>query len=507
MDLAEYIRYDGLGLAELVRNRNVSAGELLEVAIRAVDVVNSDINAVIEPMYDQARDAAERITARIRQGSMPAADAPFAGVPFLLKDLQAAYAGVPLRMGCRGLHDFIPQRHSELVQRFLGSGLVVLGKTNTPEFGLTFITEPLSFGPTRNPWDPQRNSGGSSGGSAAAVAAGIVPLAHGNDGGGSIRIPASACGVFGLKPSRGRQPVGPEVGELWSGMASEHVLSRSVRDSATALDVTAGPDIGASRHAPPPLRPFAQALTTDPPPLRIAYTRQSLHGNTVARECVEAVERTAKLLADLGHEVEEATPAFDRDEFIYHYLIVIFANVASDLDALSAVCGRPLLDRVEPITRSMALVGQATPSSAYLASMRYVHRLTRSVAHFFERWPLFISPTLTKAPVKLHALDGNIAEQWLVRAAGRLRARFALKQKRLILHVAQNLFDFAGSTTLFNATGQPAMSVPMHWSEDGLPIGVQVAARYGDEATLFALAGQLERAQPWIERRPQISVA
>jgi amidase len=318
----EYDHYDGLGLAELVRRKEVSPAELVEEAIRRIETVNPQINAVIHPMYDLARQ-------QVQQG-LP--EGPFRGVPFLLKDLLVYYAGVPTRSGSRFFRDFVPDHDSEIVRRYRQAGVVVLGKTNTPELGLVPYTEPVLFGPSRNPWDLSRTTGGSSGGSGAAVAARLVPVAHGNDGGGSIRIPASCCGVFGLKPTRGRTPMGPDIGEAWRGMAINHVLTLSVRDSAAMLDATAGPDVGAPYIIPPPERPFLEEVGRDPGRLRIAFTTRPLLPGTVHPDCVRGVEETARLCQDLGHIVEEAAPQIDGHAFARDFLTMVCAETRADIE-------------------------------------------------------------------------------------------------------------------------------------------------------------------------------
>ena len=298
---ADYDRYDATGLAQLVRDKETTALELCEAAIARIEAINPKINAVIHTMFDEALQVAA--------GPLP--DGPFTGVPFLLKDLLAAYAGEPFTQGCRGYRNFIPGHDSELVRRYKKTGLVVLGKTNTPEFGLLGVTEPELHGPTRNPWNPERSPGGSSGGSGAAVASGMVPMASGGDGGGSIRIPSAWCGLFGLKPSRGRVPAGPDSGELWQGAAQEHVLTRSVRDSAAMLDAICGPEPGAPYEIPQPRRPYMEEAATTPAKLKIGFNTASPIGLPVHDECIKAVHTAARLLSDLGHIVEEKAPAID----------------------------------------------------------------------------------------------------------------------------------------------------------------------------------------------------
>jgi amidase len=493
----EYTRHDALGLAELVRTRQVSPAELVETAIAHIEVINPRLNAVIHHMHDAARAVAA--------GPLPAG--PFAGVPFLLKDLVSVVTGVPCSSGSRAAHGLVPDHDSHLVERFRAAGLVFLGKTNTPEFGLMPITEPALFGPTHNPWDPSRTSGGSSGGSAAAVAARVVPVASGGDGGGSLRVPASACGVVGLKPSRGRNPLGPDRGQVWGGLVVEHVLARSVRDTAAMLDATAGPDRGAPYHAPPPVRPFLDEVGAAPGRLRIAYTTRSLLGTQVAAECVDATTRTARLLADLGHHVEEAAPAVDRMPVALAFVLLICVDVAADLDEFAAQRGRAVAGLVEPGTRAMDLIGRNARAHELEAAVRVLHRATREVAAFFERHDILLTPTLPTLPLPTGALQPTRAELGLLRTMNAMRAGSLYRRLGVLEKMASKVMEQIGFTALFNVTGQPAVSLPLAWSPDGLPIGMQLAARYGDEAMLLRLAAQLEEAQPWADRRPPVCAA
>ncbi|MBL6977556.1 MAG: amidase, partial [Desulfobacteraceae bacterium] len=315
---------DATAQAELVRKKEVTAVELVEAAIDRMERLNSKLNAIVTPMYDLALENA--------RGSLP--EGPFSGVPYLLKDLLASYAGVPMSFGSKLLRNFVPDHDSELVARIKRAGLIVAGKTNTPEFGILPTTEPALFGPCRNPWNTERSTGGSSGGSAAAVAAGLVPMAHANDGGGSIRIPASCCGLFGLKPTRGRNPLGPDFGDILSGLVAEHAVTRSVRDSAALLDATSGPDIGDPYWAPPPARPFVEEIGAKPEKLKIAFTKKTADGSELHPDCVKAVEDAARLCADLGHEVEEAFPVLDSMQITQSFTVVWAAGNASTLKAL-----------------------------------------------------------------------------------------------------------------------------------------------------------------------------
>jgi amidase len=472
--LGEVAHLDGTAQGDLVRRKEVQAIELVEAAIERIEDLNPTLNAVVTPMYEEARAAAKE--------SVP--DGPFSGVPFLLKDLLAAYKGVPMSMGSELTRNFTPDQDSELVKRQKRSGLIILGKTNTPEFGILPTTEPRLFGSTRNPWDIERTTGGSSGGSAAAVAAGLVPLAHANDGGGSIRIPASCCGLFGLKPTRARNPLGPSFTELMGGLVAEHAVTRSVRDSAALLDATSGPDAGDPYWAPSPLRPFLQEVGTDPGKLRIAFTSKPATGVTIHQDCVKAVEDAAALCTDLGHEVFEAAPDVDGSILAQAFLAVWSAGVASTLDGIAHMTGQPPnAEKVEPLTWAVGEMGRKVSASDYLLALQQIQGLGRVMASFLVDYDLWLTPTLGEPPVPLGTFDSP-AEDPL---QGFFRA-----------------LAFVPFTPICNCTGQPAMSLPLFWNEEGLPVGTHFVGRFGDEATLFRLAAQLEEARPWADRRPPI---
>ncbi len=492
----EYERYDALGLAQLVRAGEVQPTELVEAAIARIEARNPALNAVILPMYEQARAAAA--------GPLP--DGPLRGVPMLLKDLLATVQGVPTAFGNRMLRSVPAVRDSELVRRLRAAGVVLLGKTNTPEFGLTPYTEPEAFGPTRNPWDRSRTPGGSSGGSAAAVAAGMVPVASGGDGGGSIRIPASCCGLFGLKVSRGRTPTGPDCGELWHGFAGEHALTRSVRDSAALLDATAGEDAGAPYAAPPAPASFLGEVARPPPRLRIAFTVRPLFGASSAEvhpDCREGLAATVALLGELGHELHEEAPRVDGEACAQAFLGILAAETRAAIEQAARLAGRrPSAADFEAATWALGLLGRATPASDYANAALLLQLAARQVAAFFERFDLLLTPTLAQPPVPLGALQPGPAERAVMRAVNALGAGWLLRRAGLGRALAARTFAWMPYTPLFNATGQPAMSVPLHWNAAGLPIGMHFAGRFGDEATLLRLAGQLEQARPWAQRRP-----
>ncbi|MFI5261506.1 MAG: amidase [Candidatus Limnocylindrales bacterium] len=469
---------DALGQADLVRTGAISAVELVEAAIARIEARNPALNAVVTPLFDSARAAgAASDAARHRRG----AGRPLDGVPFLLKDLGASIGGVRQTSGSRACAGHVAPMTSELVRRHEAAGLIMLGKTNTPEFGNHSTTEPALFGPTRNPWDPTRTAGGSSGGSAAAVAAGLVPAAHGNDGAGSIRIPASCCGVVGLKPSRGRNSWAPAPDPL-SGVAVEHVLTRSVRDSAALLDATAGHAPGDPWTAPPPVRPFLAEVGADPGRLRIAWSATPPLDVPVDPACRRAAQATAALLADLGHHVEEARPEFDGEVLIEPYVRIWAAsNVRSWRDATSEL-GRQLEpDELEVTTWELVEYGRRFEAADLVDALDALALAARRIAPFFERYAAWVTPTLAQAPLPLGTLNvscGGAAEWWRFDCA------------------------FNPWNPIANMTGRPAISLPLAWSDDGLPIGTLLTGREGDEATLLRLAGQLEAARPWADRHP-----
>ncbi len=491
MRLPEYDRLDALALGDLVARRQVTAAELLEAALERADARDGRINAIVARYDDEAR-------ARAR-GPLPAG--PLSGVPFLLKDHLAAWRGHPLTSSSRLLDGWKPEYDAEVTRRFHAAGLVTFGQTNLPELGILGTTEPALRGPTRNPWDPARSAGGSSGGSAAAVAARVVPAAHASDGGGSIRIPASACGVFGLKPTRGRVSHAPALGESWSGFDTNGVVTRSVRDSAALLDLLAGPVAGDPYAAPAPARPFLAEVGTPPGRLRIAFTKEPLFARRSDPECVAAVEDAARLLEGLGHELVEARPAFSRDALVHAYLVVVAAGVAAEVAEAARLTGRrPGPGTLEDETWALARAGAAISAAELVETRAEIDRASREVARFFETHDLLLTSTLSLPPLPLGAVRLGALERAGLRAVARLGSR-ALFEK-LLGEIAARSFDAIGNPMLFNETGQPAMSVPLRWTADGIPIGSQLAGRFGDEATLFRVAAQLEAARPWAGRAP-----
>jgi amidase len=489
--LPEYDWLDALGLGELVARREVSPAELLEAALERADARNSRLNAIVARYDDEARARAA--------GPLPAG--PLSGVPFLLKDLLAAWKGHPLTGSSALLEGFVPDEDAEVVRRFHAAGLVTFGQTNTPELGIMGTTEPRWRGPTRNPWDQSRSAGGSSGGSAAAVAAAIVPAAHGNDGGGSLRIPASACGAFALKPSRGRVPLGPPLLDAWQGFATDGVITRTVRDSAALLDAIAGPAPGDPGALPAPARPFLAEAATPPGRLRLAVTHDSLFGRTTGPDCRAAVDAAAGLLADLGHELVDARPPFSRDALVRAYLVTVSACVAADLAEAARLTGRrPSPALVEPETWGLAAAGRAVGARDLELARREIQAATRAMATFFQGFDGLVLPTLAHPPLPLGAVAMKPLERLSVRVVAALRSRALIE--KMLDEVAARSFEATGNTMLWNQTGQPAMTLPLHATAAGLPVGVQVVGRHGDEATLFRLAAQIEAARPWADRLP-----
>lgn len=488
----DYANYDALGLAQLIKNKDVSASELLDTAIAQAEQENPAINAIITKLYDYGHE-------QIKQG-LP--EGSFSGVPFLLKDLLGSLEGTPMSNGSAAFKGNISPSDSEMVKRYKSSGLVIFGKTNTPEFGLMGVTEPTAFGPTRNPWNLNRTPGGSSGGSGAAIAAGIVPMASGGDGGGSIRIPAACCGLFGLKPSRGRTPTGPYYSELWDGAAAEHVLTRSVRDSAAMLDIVAGPD----GSTPYPVRKESghlESLQTPVRPLKIAYTVQSFFDRPVTEDAVKSVQHTVELLESLGHTVEHVHPYINADDLTDSYLTMYYGHVAADLEFAATLLNSNFsnLD-VEDTTKLMGYIGKKISAEQFVTAKRRWNDFRQSMHALHQEYDLLLTPTLGSEPVEIGEFDLGLIDKLgtkVVNAFGlqKLLMKSGMTKKQALINLEKLPF-----TQLANLTGQPAMSVPLYWTESGLPLGSQFIAPMGDEKTLLQLAHQLEQAQPWFDRTP-----
>jgi amidase len=473
---------DATGQAELVRSGHVTAHELVNAAIERIEAVDPDLHAVVHQRFERAREDAD--------GPLPAG--PFTGVPYLQKDLDLTMAGEPYHAGTRHLrdHDYIAPADSNLARLLRESGLIAVGRTNTPELGLMPTTEPESTGSTANPWSPNHSAGGSSGGSAASVAAGMVALAHGSDGGGSLRIPASACGVVGLKPTRGRVSPGPEIGESWAGLGVEGVITRTVRDAALALDVISKPGVGDPYIAPPPARSFTREPGADTGLLRIGLrTAPPAGGRATHPDCVAAVEAAAALLADLGHVITDDSPsALDDEEMEERFVDCLTVWVSRELDRMEAMTGRPVTIRgVEAATWFLAEAGRSVTATRYLTSVDRLHRYARDVSQWWaDGYDLLVTPTIGEPPPRLGSFEAGLEDplRGLTRSA-----------------------EIVAFTAPFNSTGQPAISLPLHWNAEGLPIGVQFVAAHGREDLLLRLASQIEMLAPWAQHRPPLRAA
>ncbi len=463
----EYDQYDALGLAELVKKGDVTSTELLEEAIARTEKVNDSVNAVVHKHYDEARAAID--------AGLP--DGPFTGVPFLLKDLHLLLEGTVTTYGSGFYRDHLADHDSTLVERYKQAGLVTFGKTNSPELGLMPVTEPRLFGPTRNPWDLSRTPGGSSGGASAAVASGIVPMANASDGGGSIRIPASCTGLVGLKPTRGRTPMGPDRGEGWAGQSISHVVSRSVRDSAAALDATTGEEPGNPYEAPHFAGSFLNEVGIAPGKLRIAICRKKLGNGEFSAEVTAAVDEIGELLQNLGHQVEEAEPGFDREAVGQAGFAIIAANTALAIKLRAEALGREVTDQdIEPSTQAIMAMAGSLSADDYARATLTNHQLGRVMGRFHQKYDLMLAPTLSTEPVPIGFMAENI----------------------------DGIAQFMADTALFNQTGQPAISLPLCWSASQLPIGIMFVAAFGNDALLMRIAGQLEQARPWWEKRAPV---
>lgn len=474
LSYGDYAARDAVGLAEWIARGEVSGSEVLEAAIARADAVNPTINAIVRRLDGAARG---RVAAGLPSG-------PLAGVPFLLKDLGTMQEGVGMGNGSRLWDGFVGQVDFTYVERVEAAGLVVFGRTNTPELGIAWSTEPVANGPTRNPWDLSRSPGGSSGGAAAAVAAGIVPMAHATDSGGSIRIPAANCGLFGLKPTRARNPAGPLIGEGASGLSTGHAVSRTVRDSAALLDATHGPAPGDPYAAPEPQGPFLAEVGRPPGRLRVAIHPTALDGRPLDPENRAAVEAAGRLLEDLGHDVEEAMPALDVEGLRDAIVVIIAGTVWTSVCARYAQLERePDGYGLESATWAFAQLGRDRTASEYAAAVNAIHAAGRRLAEFHQRYDIMLSTTMARPPIPLGYLG---------------------QDRRELDDYLDVLFDEMPVTPLANVAGTPAMSVPLAWTEAGLPIGLHFGAAFGREDLLLRLAAQLEAAAPWADRRPEV---
>ncbi|MBV9331142.1 MAG: amidase [Alphaproteobacteria bacterium] len=476
MNFEEYSAHDGIALARLVTEKKVKASELVDLAIARAKQVNPKLNAIVFEDYERARATA----------SGKASSGIFGGVPFLLKDILAYAEGMPTRQACAFFPETKSDHDSLITARFKSAGLIPLGKTNVPELGLVPTTESRLYGPARNPWDVSRSTGGSSGGSAAAVAAGVVPLAHANDGGGSIRIPASCCGLVGLKPSRGRISFAPDFAEVVDGLATDLVVSRSVRDSAAALDAVAGSVSGDPYASPPAPASYLEAIEREPGKLRIAFATDKLDKTALHPDCIAAVERCASLCERLGHTVEQASPNLDQSQLIPAFMALWGGNLAAGIDALALVTGaRVTEDKFEGLTWGLYQAGKSVSASDYLIAKMAMNSASREAARFHQTYDVWISATLGLPPVPLGTFD---------------------MEERDPVKAFAPLIDYVPFTAMQNVTGQPAINIPLHWNAQGLPIGVQLVSRFGDEETLLRLAAQLEKASPWAKNYSRIRI-
>jgi amidase len=465
----------------MVRDGDVSARELVEASYEAIESKNGELNAFVTLCDERALAEADAIK--------PGDDRPLAGVPIAIKDLVAITEGVRTTFGSASMADWIPDHDSALVRRIRDAGAIVVGKTNLPEFGILPVSEPDLFGPCRNPWDTSRTPGGSSGGSASAVAAGMVPIGHANDGGGSIRIPASCCGLVGLKPSRGRASLGPDLEEFVGGIAIEGCVSRTVADTATFLDLISGYETGDPYWAPPPSAPFSEAVAREPGKLRIAFVDSAPLGIPVNEHCAAAAREAASLLESLGHEVEEAVPDWNDEGYIPNFITIWNAGTGAEIWVYGRLYGQEPLDvsKMEPLTQEMIEFASGLSAVDYLRSLEYLQRLTRRVVAFWDDYDILLTSTLAQPPIPIGALrpaEGEPAMKMLENSAG-----------------------FVPLTPVWNVTGQPAISLPLSTSPDGLPIGVQLVGAPVSEELLLSLSAQLEAAAPWRDRRPELAAA
>ena len=473
MRFDEYRRQDATALASLIAKKEVSAKEVLEAAIARAEQVNPAINAIVHKQYDRARSA-------VAQG-LPSG--LLSGVPFLIKDLGFFENGEPATLGSSLFKDFVADHDSAYVARCKRAGLVIMGRSSSPEFGLNPNTEPRLYGSCRNPWNLEHSTGGSSGGAAAAVIAGVLPAAHATDGGGSIRIPAAQCGLFGLKPSRGRMSLSPDAGEGWGGLSIGHVVTRSVRDSALMLDCTAGREPGDPYAAPTPEHSFVEAISQPPKRLKIAMMLKDHRGNKIHPECAKAVTGAAKLCASLGHIVEAMDAPLDLVALRPMNAMIAAANTARTLGLRWKALGRePNAKDVESVTWAVYQRGLKVSGVEYVDAIAAVHAAGRKLAAFLANWDVLLTTTLPAPPPKLGYFDQNGDVQTFT----------------------EQVTEYLSITPLHNATGTPAMSVPLHWTPEGLPVGVHFAGRYGEEAMLLRLAAQLEAAAPWFDRLPPL---
>jgi amidase len=479
LKMSELADYDGLGLADLVKGGKVTPQELRDASLEAIEKLNPKLNAIVSVLADASQKEID--------AGLP--DGPFRGVPFVIKEMVLHAAGATMQMGSKLAEGFTLPHDTELMARFRKAGLVTVATTTTPEFGFNANTEAVFYGSTRNPWNTDRSPGGSSGGSAASVAAGIVPIGHANDGGGSVRIPAACCGLVGLKPTRGRIPTGPDYGELLNGIAIEFAVTRSVRDAAALLDAVAGPDAGCYGWAEPPKTPFLSQASKAPEKLRIAWMEEPLTGVPVDPECAAALRDTVKLCKDLGHEMVEASPQIDVEAHALATLRVWSANLANMMDAAAEALGRtPSPENLETASLACYQYGKDMSAQELLQALDIFTGVSRAVGAFFQDYDALLSLTAAHPAWPLGEMNQNApgmtAEKW-----------------------AEQIFTTCPFTNLFNTTGNPAISLPLGWTKGDLPVGIQFAGRFAAEGTLLSLATQLEAARPWRDKRPRVHVS
>ena len=492
MPIQDWADVDATTLALRVKKREVSPTELVEAAIKAIESVNPKLNGVVHKMYDKARAQAEQ-----------APEGPFRGVPFVVKDLDGFLANEPYTQSCRMSAQFVPDHDAEVIARMKRTGVVIVGKCNTPELGILGVTEPALRGPTRNPWNTDHTTGGSSGGTASMVASRAVPFGHGGDGGGSIRIPSSACGLFGMKTTRGRNPLGPDTGEAWGGYVQPGVLTRTVRDCAAILDATQGPEAGAPYQVLPPARPYVEEVRTPPRKLRVAFSTASLYGKATHPDCVAAVKDCAELLTSLGHDVVEASPALDMRALVAAYFTQVAVGVAGGIEETARWVKRaPTSADFQPTTWLLGQIGRKLGALELQRARDACMTAGRVVARFFEQHDVFLNATLAYPPSKIGELGLRAGERIGLAILRTVSPKMLLD--KVLADLGANALERSPNTQLANQTGNPAMSVPLFWNSAGLPIGAQLMAPFGDEATLFQLAAQLEAERPWVQKKPPI---
>lgn len=497
MNFQEYRKHDATALAELIKKKEVTSLELLDIAIKRAEEVNPQINAVVTKLYDLGKEQIKNVNP----------DAPFAGVPFLLKDLGPQLKGTRYTAGTRYLKDYVSTENSVVTDRILRSGLIIFGKTNIPEFGLTPFTESKLHGPAHNPWDLSRTTGGSSGGSSAAVAAGIVPMASANDGGGSIRIPASCNGLVGLKPSRGRITLGPDQGEGWLGAVHEGVVTRSLRDSAQYYDLMSGGSPGDPYKIQTPERPYTEEIKIAPGKLKIGYSTDFPEGFDFKKdeENIKAIDLTVQLLKDLGHEVEEVKLPFTKDMLLGTFSTMVFGEMSAYLTALERIHGKKLNQNdFELQTWLLYKLGKSYSAHDFALERLKWNTMCRMMGEFHQKYDILLTPTLGERPFVIGAKQSSKFDETGMRVLHKLGLSSLLRYTKEVDKTAARTFNWIPIVPIFNMTGQPSMTLPLYWSKDNLPIGSLFTAAMGNEGTIFRLAAQLEKEKPWFDKVPMV---